>query len=94
MHHALMSEQLSGPVNVTAPASVRWDEFAATLGRVLRRPAMLPVPAAALRLAFGEMADVALLGSQRVVPARLAEAAYDFRFPSLEGALRHVLGKP
>lgn len=93
MHHALMSEQLSGPVNVTAPEPVRWHEFAATLGRVLRRPAVLPVPAAALRLAFGEMAEVALLGSQRALPTRLAEAAYDFRFPSLAGALRHVLGR-
>ncbi|HEU5039570.1 MAG TPA: TIGR01777 family oxidoreductase [Gemmatimonadales bacterium] len=93
VHHALMSEELTGPVNIAAPQPVRWREFATTLGRVLRRPAVLPVPAAALRLAFGEMADVALLASQRVLPARLVEAGYAFRYPALEGALRHLLGR-
>lgn len=93
VHHALMSEELTGPVNVAAPQPVRWREFATTLGQVLRRPAILPVPAAALRLVFGEMADVALLASQRVLPARLVEAGYAFRYPALEGALRHLLGR-
>ncbi|MCI0371907.1 MAG: DUF1731 domain-containing protein, partial [candidate division NC10 bacterium] len=93
VHHALMTEDLAGPVNVTAPEPVRGREFAATLGRVLRRPALLPAPAAGLRLLFGEMADVALLASQRVIPARLLESGYGFRFPALEGALRHLLGR-
>lgn len=93
LHHALMHEELHGPVNLSAPAPVTWRDYAATLGRVLRRPAVLPVPAAALRLAFGEMADVALLGSQRVLPARLSETGYGFRFAALEEALRHVLGR-
>jgi uncharacterized protein len=93
LHQALMSDRLSGPVNVTAPEPVRWREFATTLGRVLRRPAILPVPASALRLVFGEMADVALLASQRVVPAGLRQAGYEFRYPALEGALRHLLGR-
>jgi NAD dependent epimerase/dehydratase family enzyme len=52
------------------------------------------VPAAALRLAFGEMANVALLGSTRVLPARLQESGYVFRYPELEGALRFLLGRP
>ncbi len=93
VHHALMSEALSGPVNVTAPEPVRSREFASTLGRVLGRPAILPVPAAGLRLLFGEMADAALLASQRAIPQRLLEAGYRFRYPMLEGALRHVLGR-
>lgn len=93
LHHALMTDGLAGPVNVTAPQPVTARDFASTLGRVLGRPAMLPVPAAALRLLFGEMADVALLSSQRVLPARLAESGYQFRYPVLEAALRHVLGR-
>jgi NAD dependent epimerase/dehydratase family enzyme len=88
-----MCDRLSGPVNVTAPEPVRGADFARTLGRVLGRPALFPVPAAALRLLFGEMADVALLSSQRALPARLSEAGYGFRYAGLEGALRHVLGR-
>lgn len=94
IEHALMDETLAGPVNVTAPHPVRAEELAATLGRVLHRPAAVPVPAAALRLAFGEMADVALLSSARVLPARLQEAGFPFAYPDLEGALRHLLGHP
>jgi NAD dependent epimerase/dehydratase family enzyme len=63
------------------------------LGRVLDRPALLPVPALALRLAFGEMADVAVLSSARVLPVRLQESGYHFRYPDLEGALRYLLGQ-
>ncbi len=92
-HHALMTESLEGPVNLTAPEPVRSRDFAATLGRVLHRPALVPVPAQGLRLLFGEMADTALLASQRVLPTRLTESGYDFRYPALEGALRHVLGR-
>jgi uncharacterized protein (TIGR01777 family) len=93
LHHALMNDALSGPVNVTGPEPVRSRDFARTLGRVLRRPALVPVPASGLRLLFGEMADVALLSSQRVLPSRLLETGYAFRYPALEGALRHVLGR-
>jgi uncharacterized protein (TIGR01777 family) len=93
VHHALMSEGLAGPVNLAAPEPVRSREFAATLGRVLGRPAVLPAPALGLRLLFGEMADVALLASQRVLPATLVDSGYRFRLPALEPALRHVLGR-
>jgi len=93
LHHALDNTSLSGPVNAVAPAPVTNAEFTKTLGRVLGRPTIAPVPAFALRLAFGEMADEALLASTRVRPERLQQSGYRFRFPDLEGALRHVLGK-
>lgn len=85
---------LAGPVNLVAPAPVRNAAFARTLGRVLGRPALLPTPAFALRAAFGEMAREALLASARVEPARLAAAGHVFRYPDLEGALRHLLARP
>ena len=93
IHHALMTDSLAGPVNATAPLPVSNREFAATLGRVLGRPALIPVPAVALRLAFGEMADVALLAGARALPARLQESGYAFRYPELQAALRHLLGR-
>jgi len=74
-----------------APAPVTNREFARTLGRVLRRPAILPFPAFAARLAFGQMADELLLASARVLPARLQATGYAFRDPALEGALRRLL---
>ena len=91
--HALATPDLSGPVNVVAPGVVTNREFASTLGRVLSRPAVLPMPAFAVRLLFGEMGDELLLASTRVEPRRLRESGYVFRFPELEGALRHLLGR-
>jgi uncharacterized protein (TIGR01777 family) len=90
----LSTPEMSGPVNVTAPEPVTNADFTRTLGRVLRRPTLAPAPAFALRLVFGEMADALLLSSTRVLPQRLIEAGYQFRFESLEPALRHVLGRP
>ncbi len=90
---ALDGDQWTGPFNVTAPDPVRQRDFANTLGTVLDRPTMLPTPAAAVKLAMGEMAVIALEG-QRALP-RVAEAhGYRWRFPDLEGALRHELGRP
>jgi hypothetical protein len=91
--HALSSETLRGPVNTTAPEPLTNRDFAETLGRVLGRPSRFPVPAAALRLALGEMADGTVLTSVRALPTRLLESGYRFEHPHLEGALRHVLGK-
>lgn len=88
---ALTDERMSGPANVTSPNPVRHREFARTLGKVLRRPAVLPVPAFAIRAALGEMADELLLASARVQPARLLGEGYGFGYPELEGALRHLL---
>ena len=81
-----------GPFNATAPSPVTNAEFTATLARVLRRPAVMRVPAFALRLAFGELADVLLTG-QRVVPARAQALGFRFEWPELEGALRNLLAR-
>jgi len=91
--HALTTEALRGPVNSVAPQPVTNREFTKTLGRVLGRPTLFPMPAFAARLAFGQMADELLLASQRVESARLLASGFQFRFPDLEGALRHLLGK-
>jgi uncharacterized protein (TIGR01777 family) len=91
MEHALFTDALHGPVNLVAPAPATNEEFAATLGKVLSRPAVIPVPRFALQLAFGEMADATILASQRAVPRALLAAAFQFAHPTLEGALRAVI---
>jgi hypothetical protein len=91
--HALTHDDLQGPVNTVSPTPVRNHEFTRTLGRVLRRPTVFPLPALAARLAFGQMADELLLASQRVEPAKLLASGYQFAFPDLESALRHLLVK-
>ncbi len=93
IYHALTHETLRGSVNAVAPNPVTNREFTQTLGRVLSRPTLLPMPAFAARLAFGEMADELLLASTRVEPARLLATGFVFGYPELEGALRHVLGR-
>jgi uncharacterized protein (TIGR01777 family) len=90
---AMTAASLAGPVNAVAPEPVTNREFTKTLGRVLGRPTLVPAPAFALRLAFGELADATLLASTRVRPSRLLAAGHRFRFPDLEGALRHLLGR-
>lgn len=89
--HLLEKSELREPVNVVAPNPVTNREFTHALGEALSRPTLFPVPKFALRLAFGEVADVALLASQRVEPARLKESGYVFKFPELKDALRHIL---
>ncbi|MBL7551566.1 DUF1731 domain-containing protein [Frankia sp. AgB1.9] len=84
---------VAGPVNLVAPGAVTGAEFARTLGTVLRRPAILPVPRLALRAVVGGLADEAALASQRVVPRVLTDAGYQFRHPELAGALRAVLNR-
>jgi len=91
IHHAMVTEDLRGPVNAVSPTPVTNLEFTKSLGKVLSRPTLFPMPAFLARLAFGEMADAALLASTRVEPARLKETGYMFRHPGLAGALRHVL---
>jgi uncharacterized protein (TIGR01777 family) len=93
VHFTLTEMALGGAVNAVAPHPVTNHELTKTLGRVLRRPTIMPAPAFALRLAFGELADATLLASTRVKPGRLLAAGYRFRFPDLEGALRHLLGR-
>jgi hypothetical protein len=89
---ALATERFSGPINATAPEPVQSRQFATLLGRAMHRPAFMPTPAFALRLALGEMADLALRG-QRVLPTRALEFGYPFRYPDLEAALRAILGR-
>jgi len=90
---ALGAPALSGPVNLVAPQETRCKDFTRTLGRVLGRPAFLSVPAAAVKLALGEMADALLLASTRVRPRALLDAGYTFEYPTLEEALRSALGQ-
>ena len=92
--HVLATESLTGPVNVTAPDAVTHLEFVRTLGRVLRRPAVLPVPSFALRLVFGREAAAMMGSGQRVLPARLLASGYRFRVGELEPALRQLLAAP
>ncbi len=93
IQHALTNDSLHGPGNAVSPNPVNNAEFTKALGRVLRRPTLFPVPRFAVELLFGEMAREALLPSFRVKPAKLMAAGFQFRFPDLEAALRHLLGK-
>ncbi|HWD82065.1 MAG TPA: TIGR01777 family oxidoreductase [Kribbella sp.] len=93
-HRALYDDNLSGPVNAVAPEPVRNEDYTKTLTHVLHRPALLRVPAFAPRLFLGqEGTDELALASQRVVPTRLSELNHTFRYPDLEPALRHLLGR-
>jgi len=89
--YILQTDSLNGPVNLVAPIPVTNREFTHALGLALHRPTSLPVPAFALRAAFGEIADGALLASVRVVPERLAASGFHFDFPEIHGALRSIL---
>ncbi|MBI4459328.1 MAG: TIGR01777 family protein [Acidobacteria bacterium] len=91
--HALVTPTLAGPVNAVAPNPVTNREFVKTLGKVLSRPTVVPMPSLAVRLVFGEMGVELLLSSARVSPARLLTSRYAFRHTALEDALRHVLAK-
>jgi hypothetical protein len=93
IERALNREDLSGPINTVSPHPVTNQDFTRTLGAVLRRPNFFTVPASAVRLLFGEMGEEALLSSARVNPALLERVGFNFRFPTLELALRHLLEK-
>ena len=88
---AIENTELRGAVNAVAPNPVRNTHFTKILGKVLRRPTIFPVPAFALRILLGEMADALLLSSQRVVPKQLQDRGYRFQHPDLEQALNAVL---
>jgi uncharacterized protein len=93
IEYALETTAVSGPVNVTAPTPVTNAEFTKTLGHVLHRPTIATVPAFVLRLAYGELADAALLASQRVVPRVLEQLGFAFQYPTLDVALRRAIEK-
>ena len=89
---SLETEEVRGPVNVTAPEPVTNKELSKMLGRVLRRPAFAPVPGMAVKALYGQMAEIVITG-QRAVPGRLQELGYHFRWPELEPALRDATGR-
>ena len=91
LQFALSNETMNSAVNFVAPNPVRNAEFTKTLGKVISRPTLFPIPEFGVRLAFGEMADALLLSSQRVEAKQLIAAGYQFRFSKLEEALRNIL---
>jgi uncharacterized protein (TIGR01777 family) len=91
IEHSLTHADISGPVNATAPMPATNRDFTKTLGSVLKRPTIFPMPEIVAKLAIGEMASDLLLGSARVMPNRLSESNYTFKYPALDGALRHLL---
>jgi NAD dependent epimerase/dehydratase family enzyme len=88
--HCLDHDEASGPVNLTAPTPVTNAELSRALGHALGRPAVLPVPGMAVKLLYGEMAEIVTTG-QRAIPAKLRELGYAFRHPEIEPALEDVL---
>lgn len=88
---ALTHSNVQGPLNVVAPSPVKNSEFTKTLGTLLQRPTVMPLPAFAARLVFGEVADELLLASTKVMPERLKSAGFEFQYPVLESALKHIL---
>jgi uncharacterized protein (TIGR01777 family) len=91
LNFALATDTLRGPANFVAPNPVTNAEFTKTLGKVLSRPTLFPIPAFGIRLLFGEMGETLLLGSQRVDPQQLKSTGYQFQFAQLEPALRDIL---
>lgn len=89
---AIATPTVSGPVNAAAPEAVTMKTFCTTVGKVLHRPSWLPVPGLALRVALGELGTLMTTG-QRVYPAKALAGGYDFRYPTLEPALRAILAK-
>jgi hypothetical protein len=90
--HLLARDDVAGAVNLVAPEAVRQRDFARALGRVLRRPALVPAPAFALRIALSRgFADELVLASQRIVPRRLLESGFRHEHADLEAALRSLL---
>ncbi|ADO70119.1 TIGR01777 family oxidoreductase [Stigmatella aurantiaca] len=92
-HFALMKPELRGPVNAVAPHAVRQEEFARSLGRVLSRPSVFPLPAVAVRTVFGQLGQEALLAGAHVLPEVAQRQGFSFLFPELEEALRFTLGR-
>lgn len=92
IHFLLINEHLHGAFNLTAPQQLVSKEFFKSVGNQLNRPSWFHVPAAVLKMFFGEMAEEMFLASQRVVPKKLLDAGYEFRFPTVESALEQILG--
>lgn len=93
IYHSVYCDRLEGPVNVVAPNPVTNAEFTAVLGKILGRPAVFSIPESMIKIVFGKMGDEIILSSTKVLPAKLLETGYKFRYPDIEGVLRHLLGK-
>lgn len=93
IYHCICTPTIKGAVNATAPDACTNNDFTKSLGKVLHRPTIFPVPELALKLVFGEMAKETMLSSCRAEPVKLTETGYKFLYPKLESALKHVLGK-
>ena len=91
VNYALENENLRGAVNVVSPNPVTNEEFTKTLGEVLYRPTFLPLPEFAVNLVFGEMGDALLIDSTRVVPKRLLDSGFKFRYPEIKSALENAV---
>jgi uncharacterized protein len=89
--HCIQAAGLHGPVNIVSPSPVTNFEFTKTLGRILRRPTIFPLPVFAARLAFGEMADALLLASARVEPTKLIASRFVFKHKELQPTLQYLL---
>ena len=87
-----MQNDISGPINCTAPQPVTNREFAKTLGKVLKRPSIAPMPAAIVKLLFGQMGDELMIQGQSVIPQKLQQQGFEFNYTDLSGALRELLG--
>ncbi|MFO8173446.1 MAG: DUF1731 domain-containing protein, partial [Longimicrobiales bacterium] len=94
IYHALANDAVKGPLNATAPHPVQNSTFTSVLGRVLKRPTLIPVPSLGVKALFGEMGEELLLFGARVLPAKAQDTGYEFRYPSLEESLRFQLGRP
>jgi len=93
IHHLMMNKDCEGAYNLTAPNPCMQKVFSKTLGKVLRRPAIAPIPGISMRILFGELAKPLLIEGQRVLPSRLEKSGYEFTHKTLEDALRDSLGK-
>jgi len=89
--HLIDNENISGAVNVVSPGAVSNYEFTKVLGKVIHRPTIFPLPSFAVKFLFGEMGETLLLGGQKVLPKQLIESGYDFKYSSLEDALKGCL---
>jgi uncharacterized protein (TIGR01777 family) len=86
-----LTGDLAGPVNLASPNPATNAQFVKALGRAVHRPTVFPFPAFAVKMVFGEMGETVILGSQRVLPARLLDAGFEFAYPELDGTLEHAL---
>ena len=94
IYHSIAAESVHGPVNLTAPHPLNWNDFATAIGHIMNRPTFMTVPTWMTRLATGEMGDDVILTGAKVLPAALQQSGYEFLFPTAEAGLRHQLGYP